>query len=62
MYPVQPMEPRTALVTVVIAFFITTVAFGVGRTVIDTPVAPDSERMAVVDTLAHSAIQPGGSY
>lgn len=49
MQSLQPMEPKTAVVTIVIAFFMTTVVMGLGRAMIDSPVQADASRVAAIE-------------
>ena len=48
----QFMQPKTAITTIVVAFFMATVAMGLGRAVIDEPVAPNASYVAAVDAPA----------
>ena len=43
----QPMQPKTAITTIVIAFFMVTVVMGLGRAMIDAPVSANSAEVAV---------------
>lgn len=49
MEPHQPMQPKSAITTVVIAFFMATVAMGLGRAMIDGPVSPNSSVVATAN-------------
>ena len=47
----QPMQPKTAIATIVIAFFMATVVMGLGRAMISEQASADTGHLAMADAM-----------